>query len=209
MSDADIPDAAADLLDAERDDFDSVKTFRDFVDEQLAEIQADADRRDDRLNEQGARVEALSRRTQRALDAAEKAQQRADHAERMAAWGGLGYEDRIETVVSTLINYARENGGHGFIATTEHDFGGEGHRRVRPGIVDLFDGAVSPRTCRTYIDDLGQCAGLSVEDRDVGGWGGGSEPKRLKLDLRAFFAAYGSEWDGDDLAADMGGRDDE
>lgn len=208
MSDVEVPGPAADLLDADPDEFDDSEAFREFVDERLAEIQSGLDDADDRLDAQGARDDALSRQIDAVRETAEDARRRADRAERMAAWGGLGYEDRVERVVTALVARARQNDGRAAITPTEEDCQDmHGNRYTRPGVVDVLDGAVSERTARRYVGDLGDCAGLSTVDGDRGGWGGGSEQSRLRLDLRAFFAAYGSDWTGDDLADDMG-RDD-
>lgn len=212
MSDVDLPDAAADLLDVDEDDFATDEALREYVDEKLAEILAAADERDDRLDDHDDRLRdldgltgALSRRTERALDAAERAEERAEDAEQMAAWGGIGYEERLQTVVNELLTRARRNEGAAHITTSEEDCEDmQGNRYTRPGIHDLFDGAVSERTCRNYIDDLGEIEGMSAVESQAGGWNGGREQKRLRMHLPTFLDAHG---DGDtfDVEAALSG----
>lgn len=189
-----------DLVDAEESEFDGMEEYRDYVDEKLAEIEANLDDHDVRLDVLDTRADAL-------LDAVEDARSRAARAERYAKWGGLGYEDRLSQVVRTLAQRARNNpkqmgGPQGkelsytdYICPTEAD--------GRPGVHELFDGAVSARTCRSYVRDLAACDGLSVREPIRGGWGGGSTQMRLCMDYEAFAGAYGEEWQIEDLLADM------
>jgi hypothetical protein len=189
-----------DLVDADKSEFDSSEEYREYVDEKLAEIEASLDDHDVRLDVLDTRADAL-------LDAVEDARSRAERAERYAKWGGLGYDDRLSQVVRTLAQRARNNpkqmsGPQGkevlytaSICPTEVD--------RRPGVYELFDGAVSARTCRSYIRDLAACDGLSVREPIRGGWGGGSTQMRLCMDYEAFAEAYGADWEIEDLLADM------
>ena len=201
MSDA-TTEAVAGLLDADPDEFDDKEAFREFVSGQLAELS-------DRDESQDARLGALSRKVERFRAVAEDAQQRAERAEAMAAWGGLRYEDRLSQVVETLIRRARQSDGKAHITTTEEARkDAQGNRYDRPGVYNLFDGSVSERTCRNYVDVLAGLDGLYVGDSSPGGWGGGSEPKRLKINLSRFLNAYGPDWSIDSLLDDVGGGDD-
>ena len=189
-----------DLVDADESEFASTEAYREYVDEKLAEIEANLDDHDVRLDVLDTRADAL-------LDAVEDARSRADRAERFAKWGGLGYQDRLSQVVRTLAQRARNNpkqtsGPQGKeishtagICPTEVD--------GRPGVYELFDGAVSARTCRSYVRDLAACDGLSVREPIRGGWGGGSTQMRLCMDYEAFVRAYSDDWDIEDLLADM------
>jgi len=200
MSDVDgltIPDAATDLVDVDEDDFDSDEAFREWVDGRLAELESTLDAQD-------ARDDAIVRRVDTVREVAERAERRAERAEMMAAWGGLGYGERVEQVLDELVRRARQGDGKAAITTTEQECEDlHGNRYSRPGVVDLFDGGVSDRTARRYIADLGTCRGLIESEGGRGGWGGGSDPKRLKLNLRVFFDAYGADWDVEDVVADM------
>jgi len=214
MSDA-LRDAAADLVEADADDFDSEEAYREWVDARLAEIEAAADEtadrvdaNDDRLDVHEARADALSKRAARAIEKAEDAEKRAKKAEMMASWGGLAYEDRIERVLTELIQRARRNGGHDWITTSEEVRKNEQADRYHvAGVFDLFSGAVSKRTCRNYIDDLATLDGLGTKRADPGGWGGGSKNKRLTLDLSAFVESYGADWTTEEIVDDMGEGD--
>ena len=189
-----------DLVDAEESEFDSAEAYREYVDEKLAEIEGNLDDHDVRLDVLDTRADAL-------LDAVEDARSRAERAERYAKWGGLGYDDRLSQVVQTLVHRARNNpkqmgGPHGketlytaSICPTEAD--------RRPGVYEIFDGAISERTCRSYVRDLAACDGLSVREPIRGGWGGGSTQMRLCMDYEAFARAYGKEWHIEDLLSDM------
>lgn len=191
-----LPQTAADLLDVDPDDFDSDEALREYLDEKLAAIEAAGAGRDDRLDAQDARDDALSLKLETVREEAQDAQRRAKRAERLAAWGGLGYEDRIAQVLHELIRRARAQNGAAYITTAEEDREDvQGNRYKKPGIYDLFDGAVSKRTARNYMDDLGAVAGLSATNALAGGWGGGSEQRRLRIDLAAFLDAHGAEYD--------------
>ena len=211
MSDVDTLDAVEGLLDADPEEFDSDAAYRDYVDAQLADLRSRLDDQEARDDAQEARTDAVLRQVEDLRETAERASERAERAELVASWGGLGYDDRLARVVSEVERRAATgaprtlSGPEGkttvrraTIATTEVE--------DRPGVYELFDGAVSRRTCRTYVDDLSECAGLSVEDADRGGFGGGATPKRLRLDLSTFRAAYGEEWSVDDLLDDMEGE---
>ena len=202
------------MFDVDPDDSKTDDGFRDYVDERLAELQLELGETDDRLDDQGARQDAISRKLDAVRETADAAQDRAERAERMAAWGGAGYADRLARVVDVLAVRARNNpamtgGPEGHttfyadeITPTEQDR--DQVDGTRPGVVDVLDGAVSDRTARNYVRDLADCAGLSLRDATRGGWGGGSEQMRLRMDLDRFTAAYGSDWSIDDLLADMG-----
>lgn len=191
-----LPETAAELFDVERDDFETDEALREFVDEKLAELQASATERDDRLDAQDARDDALAAQLSTVREEVEDARRRAKRAERLAAWGGLGYEDRLETVVDELIRRARNQGGAAHLTTSEEKCKDmQGNRYTRPGIYDLFDGAISRRTARNYMDDLGAIEGLSASDSQAGGWGGGSEQRRLKIDLARFLDAHGADYE--------------
>lgn len=191
-----LPQTAADLLDVDPDDFDSDEALREYLDEKLAAIEAAGAGRDDRLDAQDARDDALAAQLDTVREEVEDAQRRAKRAERLAAWGGLGYEDRLETVVDELIRRARAQNGAAYITTAEEDREDvQGNRYKKPGIYDLFDGAVSKRTARNYMDDLGAIEGLSTADAQAGGWGGGSEQRRLKILLARFLDAHGADYD--------------
>lgn len=199
-------DAIASIEQADVEDFDSEQAYREWIDGKLAEVEQD-------LQAQDARDDALSAKIETVREVAEDAQERATRAERLQAWGGVGYDVRLGTVVETLVRRAeagRMGDGRASIATTTQSLSDEqGNRFERPGVVDLFDGAISERTCRRYVSDLSACAGLSTVDPERGGWEGGSEPRRLRIDLSAFIDAYGEDWDVEDLLADLrGDRDD-
>jgi hypothetical protein len=189
---------AGSLLDDEDDDeFDDVEALREWLDQKMAEVESTIDA-------QEARDDALSTKLDRIEDMARTAEERASRAETVAEWGGLGYHDRIEQVVETLVLRARHADGQASITTSEtvaEDH--QGNRRRRPGVVDLFDDAVSRRTCRRYLDDLAELRGLSIRSGDRGGYGGGSEQKRLSIDLATFEAAFGEEWDIEELVEEV------
>lgn len=191
-----LPETAAKLFDVDRDDFETDEALREYLDEKLAELQASATERDDRLDAQDARDDALAAQLSTVREEVEDARRRAKRAERLAAWGGLGYEDRLETVVDESIRRARDQGGAAHITTAEEKCEDmNGNRYTRPGIYDLFDGAISKRTARNYMDDLGALEGFSATGAKAGGWGGGSDQRRLKIDLARFLDAYGADYD--------------
>jgi hypothetical protein len=210
-----LRDAAENLVDVEADDFDSDEAYREWIDSRLAEIEAAAsaatdraDANDDRLDVHEARADALSAKAERAIEKAENAEERAKEAELKSTWGGLAYEERIERVLSEVIQRARASGGNDWIATSEEVRQNEQADRYHvPGVFDLFSGAVSKRTCRNSIDDLATLDGLGVKHANRGGWGGGSSNKRLTIDLSEFVESYAADWTTEEIVDDMGEDD--
>lgn len=204
MSDStEVLDGVDDVaVDVEQDESDELDRLAEYLDERLAETTA-------RLDAQDERDDALSSLIRSVRETAEDAQDRAERAERLQAYGGLGYDERLAAVVESLVRRAergRMGDGRATIRTTTRTVEDEqGNRVERTGVVDLFDGSISARTCRTYIRDLGDLVGLSVREPSRGGSGGGSEPLGLRLDLVEFTETYGVEWDVEDLLDDMGG----
>ena len=183
-----------DLFDADRSEFDSEEDYRDYIDGQIARLDMLIDETESDLGAVDARTDALSRMLA-VVD------ERARRAERLAAWGGIGYDGRIERVVSTLIREARED------PTSTSSWRGREIRYVSSispqEIRSLLDESVSIQTCRSYVRDLSGCPGFGLREAKRGGFEGGSDPMRLGLDLERFVERYGSEWSVEEIIEDM------
>ncbi|WP_336331123.1 hypothetical protein [Haloarcula sp. CGMCC 1.2071] len=203
-------DTAVDLLDPDPSEFEDGEALREWVEERLGELELTLAETEDRVEDHDARLDAREAHGEALSRKIETVEEQAKRAERLAKWGGLGYEDRLRKVLATLLSRASQN---------QHVTGGpEGHETKhiahitpteeeqesgsRPGVYELFDGAVSARTCRSYVRTLADVRGFSVRESSRGGWGGGSSQMVLKLVLEDFHEAHGEEWDIEDLLAE-------
>ena len=81
-------------------------------------------------------------------------------------------EDRLEAIVTELLVRLEQGSDEPEISTTE--------------IYELLGGQVSKTTCSTYVDELAIRPGFDKTDQQPGGWGGGCEAKRLRMDVKTF-----------------------
>jgi len=81
-------------------------------------------------------------------------------------------EDRLEAIITELLVRLEQGSEEPEISTTE--------------IYELLGGQVSKATCSAYVDELAMRPGFDKTDQQSGGWGGGSEAKRLRMDVKTF-----------------------
>lgn len=89
-------------------------------------------------------------------------------------------DDRLNSIITELLIRAEHCEGNPSLSTTE--------------IYDsVLDAEVSRKSCRNYLDELAERPGLEKTKEETGGWGGGSKPMHLVMNVQTFAKEHSTE----------------
>jgi hypothetical protein len=170
------------------------EAYKDWIDEQFAEIKTRLDLVEETVEGELATKEDVDNVAHINAQARSELFERVEELEAKITWGGAGYDQRIEILLRALVNRARElDDDHVFATVDEHkvSIGEAGDTVTLDGVYQLFEGAVSKRTCRRYMKEIAaKYQGCSLSKTTTGGWGGGSSKMRLTMDVDEFLDAH-------------------
>lgn len=179
-----------------RDDIETEAEFRDWVDAQIAEIKTELERKDDEIETKASR-EDVDTVAQNSAQRHQELRERMELLEAKTTFrGDLRKEGRHQMVLKALLARCQTDDDTDYV-TVEGEWvrGMHGEANYNEGIYDLFDEAVSQRTCRKYIDQIAEkYEGCRADGGNPGGFGGGTSKKKLKMDVDEFLAAHSDEW---------------
>lgn len=176
------------------DEIESEEQYKDWVDNQFAELKAHLDLLDERQDEIEEFVSEVSRS---AASGRSDLAERVEHLEEAINSSSNHADARRERVIQALYNRCQTNDRICYITPSSKVVDGMyGEQRHLDGVYGLFDSGVSKRTCRNYMNQIAdEYAGCHTTSPTRGGAGGGSSQLRLKMDVDEFVDQHGDEFD--------------